>query len=241
MVRRVGLVVAAALAAFWTWGAGAPTGEREEIEALRRELVSVAARLALLEDEVAAKVERNELAGLEEKLQELDDWAYERAVELGIAGRMASMKTGLPPPAQKRAAAAVVREARATGLDPLLVAAVIEVESTWRNFAVSPVGAVGLMQVMPATGSWFGERLGLSTTGREELFDPERNIHIGVHYLADLHKRFGRMDLALIAYNAGPTRARQIAKGPELERWLANYPKKVEDTQRRLRQQLASR
>lgn len=241
MVWRGWVAVGVAVTALWTLGAESPSGQGEEVERLRGDLVALAARIADLENALEGKADRSRVAELEERLSESDDGAYEEAVELGIAARMAAAKTGLPPAAQKRAAAAVVREARAAGLDPLLVAAVIEVESTWRNFAVSPVGAVGLMQVMPATGAWFGEKLGLPSTGRDELFDPERNIHIGVHYLADLHQRFGRMDLALVAYNAGPNRAREIAKGPELERWLANYPKKVKEAQRRFQQQLASR
>jgi len=119
----------------------------------------------------------------------------------------------------------------------------IQFNNTYRAYAVSPAGAIGLMQVMPATGRWFGEKLGKPVHDRAQLFDPERNIELGVHYLAELHRQFGRLDLALLAYNAGPRRARQIARGPEerLARWLEGYAGKVIATHRRLQAHVASR
>lgn len=245
MVWRGSVLIGVGIVCLWVSAAGVPSSSSssssEELGRLRSELVALGDRLAQVEGHLSDKADRDSLAHLEARMDGFDDGAWAEAVELGIVGRIASLRTGLPPAAQKRAAAAVVRESRAAGLDPLLVAAVIEVESTWRNFAVSSAGAVGLMQVMPATGSWFGEKLGVPSTGREELFDPERNIHIGVHYLAELHRRFGRMDWALIAYNAGPTKAREIVNGPDLDRWLANYPRKVKEARRRFEQQVASR
>jgi len=90
----------------------------------------------------------------------------------------------------------IVREARAHGLDPLLVKSVIWVESCFDPQAVSRVGAHGLMQLMPATAAELG------VTDR---FDPDQNIRGGVTYLARMLDRFERrLDLALAAYNAGP-------------------------------------
>jgi soluble lytic murein transglycosylase-like protein len=165
------------------------------------------------------------------------DASYAEARELGIAG-LFDAAPGLEPAMRRRAAAAVVREARALGIDPLLVAGVIQVESSFRWKAVSPVGARGLMQVMPATGAWFGARIGAPVRSPDELFDPERNIHIGVRYLGWLLKRFKRVDHALVAYNAGPARAARVLEGPTASEWLGNYPRKVLRAQRRYRAQL---
>jgi soluble lytic murein transglycosylase-like protein len=72
------------------------------------------------------------------------------------------------------------------------------VESRFREDARSPKGALGLMQVMPATGA----RYGAGTPA--ELMDPRTNIDVGVRHLRELMDRFpGRLDLALAAYNAG--------------------------------------
>lgn len=239
----LGVTVAAALllgAAFPRAGA---MDETDEVVELRREVAILSAALSAARAELHLLPTRAEIEALQRRLSDDVDADFERAVELGIAQRFEQAKTGLSPQAERRAAAAVVREAREAGLDPLLVAAVIEVESTFRNFVVSPVGAVGLMQVMPATGAWFGEKIGTPTVRREQLFDPERNIRLGVHYLAALKRRFGRTDLALLAYNAGPARARAIVRGPraDLDRWLGTYAHKVLAVERQLQAQLAAR
>lgn len=83
-------------------------------------------------------------------------------------------------------------------LDPELVQAVIHVESAYHPEARSPKGALGLMQVMPATGARYG------VVEPRQLLDPALNIEVGARYLSDLHKMFnGRTDLILAAYNAG--------------------------------------
>ena len=90
----------------------------------------------------------------------------------------------------------VVQEASRWNLDPLLVKSVIWVESCFDQYAVSRVGAHGLMQLMPATAAELG------VTDR---FDPAQNIRGGVTYLAQMLERFDQnLDLALAAYNAGP-------------------------------------
>ncbi len=85
--------------------------------------------------------------------------------------------------------------AREHGLDPLLVKAMIKVESNFNPDAVSPAGAMGVMQLMPGTA----ERVGVS-----DAFDPEENIKGGIKYLAMLMKLFdNNTTLALAGYNAG--------------------------------------
>ena len=85
--------------------------------------------------------------------------------------------------------------ARRHGLDPLLVRALIRAESNFDPRAVSPKGAVGLMQLMPQTAQRYGV---------ENRFDPVQNVEGGVRYLRDLIAMFeGNLTLALAAYNAG--------------------------------------
>ncbi|MFM0515522.1 lytic transglycosylase domain-containing protein, partial [Paraburkholderia sp. RL17-373-BIF-A] len=80
-------------------------------------------------------------------------------------------------------------------VDPMLVHAVIRVESNYQEAAVSGKGAIGLMQVLPATGIRFG---------KTALDNPRDNLEAGVAYLSWLMHRFdGRLDLALAGYNAG--------------------------------------
>lgn len=90
--------------------------------------------------------------------------------------------------------AMIDRHANAKGLDPALVHAVIRAESAYRPDALSPKGAIGLMQVMPATGRRFGV---------SDLDVPERNLQAGTTYLRHLLDRFDNVPLALAAYNAG--------------------------------------
>lgn len=92
---------------------------------------------------------------------------------------------------------AVIQEAsRAHGVDPRLVAAVVRRESAWNEAAVSPVGACGLMQLMPATARFLGVN---------NIFDARENVFGGTRYLRTLLDTFnGDLDLALAAYNAGP-------------------------------------
>jgi len=97
-----------------------------------------------------------------------------------------------------------VREAaRRFELDPRLLLAVIREESRFNPHAVSPAGAVGLMQVMPSTGEGMAGALGFA--GEPRLLDPGRNVLLGAAYLRHLLGRFGgNVMLAIAGYNAGP-------------------------------------
>jgi len=114
----------------------------------------------------------------------------------------------------KRMTRTVLREAERYAIDPLLIIGLIQVESSGRLDAVSHVGAMGLMQLRPATAAQAAKERGIEFGGKESLFDPVLNIQLGVHYLAGMIERFGDIDTALAAYNFGPTRiARAIRKG----------------------------
>lgn len=102
-------------------------------------------------------------------------------------------------------------------LDACLIQALIEVESNYNVEAVSIAGAQGLMQIMPETQ----KDLGVS-----KPFDPEENVHAGVRYLKDQIVRFGDLELALAAYNAGPEQVKKYKGIPPFKE-TQEYVEKV--------------
>lgn len=103
----------------------------------------------------------------------------------------------------------------ATGLPAALIDAVIRTESGYRPHAVSPVGARGLMQLMPGTAR---------EVGAADAFDPRQNILGGARYLRKMYDRFGSLELAIAAYNAGPAkvaRHRGVPPIQETRRYVA--------------------
>jgi hypothetical protein len=104
----------------------------------------------------------------------------------------------------------IYEETTKRGLDPLIVLALIRVESGFRPNAVSPAGARGIMQIMPDTGKTlagavagdYGFRPAAFTV--ESLDDPVLNVRLGIYYLQDLKKQFQNWSVALTAYNFGP-------------------------------------
>ena len=109
----------------------------------------------------------------------------------------------------------VERYARRFHVDPLVVLAVIQVESRFDPNAVSAQGAIGLMQLQGLTARDLAMDLGLEWTGDDLLFDPDVNVLLGCAYLRRLMDRFGDQDAALAAYCSGPTfvEARRDANG----------------------------
>ena len=98
-------------------------------------------------------------------------------------------------PAEQRFAPLIEQAARQHGVQADLIRAVIGAESAYEPMALSPKGAAGLMQLMPATARRYGVK---------DVWDPAQNIHGGARYLGDLISRFGNdVPLALAAYNAG--------------------------------------
>lgn len=112
--------------------------------------------------------------------------------------------------------------------DPFLILSVMKVESGFDSEARSHVGAIGLMQIMPETADWIVNDVkpaGLEWIregwSESELYDPRKNILIGAWYLSYLLRRFGRLEVALAAYNGGQGRvstwleAEQVRPGDE--------------------------
>lgn len=97
----------------------------------------------------------------------------------------------------------IERQAKVYGLDPLFIAAVVRQESGFRPTARSPVGAVGLMQLMPATGRWAAGKMGIKNFKDAQLEDPATNIRLGCWYLNYLFQKFKDPSKVLAAYNGG--------------------------------------
>ncbi len=89
------------------------------------------------------------------------------------------------------------------GVPEDLIYAVIKTESSFDSSAVSSKGAIGLMQMMPATFEWLTRDILRDHHGVGMLYDPETNIKYGTYYLSRLYNRFGDWDTALAAYNGG--------------------------------------
>lgn len=113
---------------------------------------------------------------------------------------------------------AMARAAERHEVDGLLLAAVVQTESRFVPNAVSPRGAVGLMQVLPATGEMYGAR---------NLSDPHVNLDVGSRYLRQLLREYdGDLELALAAYNAGPAAVQRYGRVPPF-RETQDYVKRV--------------
>ena len=127
--------------------------------------------------------------------------------------------------------ATIDAEARAHAIDAYYVMALIRQESLFRPGAVSPVGAVGLMQVMPATGAEIADSTGWPQYDPAILTDPAISLHFGSRYLEDQLARFdGFWPAVLAAYNGGPHNVARWWEFPEreldAELWIDRIPYK---------------
>jgi soluble lytic murein transglycosylase len=117
--------------------------------------------------------------------------------------------------------------ARRRGLDPYVVLALAAQESTFDAGVKSSAGAIGLMQIMPATGRSVARQLGIKGFTARRLTDPEINMTLGTTYFADLMEQFGQAAYALAGYNAGGHRVvkwRAGRPGLPLDEWIEDIP-----------------
>ncbi|MFQ5598050.1 MAG: lytic transglycosylase domain-containing protein [Nitrospiria bacterium] len=132
---------------------------------------------------------------------------------------LSNYKTGLKSFEHRRLVDFIYVESLLYGFNPELILAVITTESSFYNWSVSKKGALGMMQILPATGralakssrhiAWNGSK--------DTLFDPYVNIQLGIQYLHKLNNTFSDLRTALTAYNYGPTRVRRwIRRGKSL-------------------------
>jgi soluble lytic murein transglycosylase-like protein len=111
----------------------------------------------------------------------------------------------LPEALRQSVRDAVVAAAIEQDLDVRLLLALMKAESAFDPAAVSPRGAVGLLQVMPTTARWVADRLGAHWSPESPLADPWTNVRLGATYLAYLLGRFGDARQAILAYYLGPS------------------------------------
>ncbi len=164
----------------------------------------------------------------------LEEVSHAREAErLGVALALGHAANMMPPEDQRRVLAAIVRAARRHGLDPLLLASVIQIESRFNPYAVSSAGARGLMQLMPDTARGLLER----ELKPDALYNGPMNIELGSAYLRQLMDRFdGDLPQALLAYNAGPGLVRSLLRNSKAWKRLQVYPQAVLAEYRRLTQ-----
>ena len=99
---------------------------------------------------------------------------------------------------------AIYRNAVKYGYDPYFILSIVKVESSFDPHAVSPVGAMGLMQIMPYVGKYLAEEKGMELKDISQLFNINTNLDLGVYYLRFLHRYYKNIRMALLAYNMGP-------------------------------------
>lgn len=117
--------------------------------------------------------------------------------------------------------------AKRRGLDPYLVVALAAQESTFDAGISSSAGAIGLMQIMPATGRAVARQIGIKPFSTKRLTDPEVNMAIGTEYFGDLIAEFGHPAYALAGYNAGGHRVKRWKSerpGLPIDEWIDDIP-----------------
>lgn len=136
--------------------------------------------------------------------------AYALAAILALVGIFAGYKAWCSDAVQMRFVYMwdyqqdIITYSKKNNIDPFLVAAIIKNESNFDHKAVSDAGAVGLMQIMPETGRWIAEQMGLADYTDEQLYTTRTNIRMGCWYISELEHEFkGNLTLLMIAYNAG--------------------------------------
>lgn len=125
---------------------------------------------------------------------------------------------------------AILKESKATNIDPLLITSVIAAESSFHPKAVSPCEACGLMQIT----SCVSQIMKISNP-----FDIQQNIYAGTRYLQDLFRQFDQFELILAAYNAGPTRVARLGRVPRITETI-NYIQRVSRFYQKTQTQLLS-
>jgi soluble lytic murein transglycosylase-like protein len=152
-----------------------------------------------------------------------------------LEGDLARRMPGLDSSTRRALARTVEAEAKSAHIDPLLVLALIEVESSFDPGAISHRGALGLMQLREPTMRRERQLAGLPPA---DPVDPIANVQSGVRYLRRLLDAFEHEDLALMAYNAGPNRILGYMREGDIPARFRVYPRKVGGEVRRLRRSL---
>jgi len=173
----------------------------------------------LAEKEIVSETLQQQLAMLEVKNAPIKNQLTTKAK---IARLLEKFKTRMEVEPEEMAELLMEQSDR-YNLDPLLIIAMIKTESDFRRKVVSRKGAVGLMQVRPFVAIALAKETSVAYENARNLKDQALNIKLGTHYFAKLKKRFGSLELALIAYNRGPSRLkRQMGEGAIIRSAYAN-------------------
>ncbi|OPY77417.1 MAG: Membrane-bound lytic murein transglycosylase C precursor [Syntrophorhabdus sp. PtaU1.Bin058] len=124
-------------------------------------------------------------------------------------------------------ASSVYEESQRYDIDYRLVLAVMKVESNFRHNALSRKGARGLLQVKPSLARYISKTSDIPVKNSKCLYEPEKNIKIGVNYLSRLIERFENVYTALHAYNAGPRKVKRNTSDDEDEIPNNRFTRKV--------------
>ena len=123
--------------------------------------------------------------------------------------------TGFAHVTKAELAEVIYEESVRNNHDPKFILALIAIESSFQNWSVSERGAKGLMQIMPYVAKSLAGEMGIEWSGDRTLFNPFLNIKMGIHYLSQLIADFKDLELALTAYNYGPTYVKSLVERKE--------------------------
>jgi hypothetical protein len=132
-----------------------------------------------------------------------------------ILGVLERYPTGLANVTKEELAEVIYEEANRHNQDPKFILALIAIESEFYNWSVSEKGAKGLMQIMPYVAQSLAQELGIEWSGDRTLFNPYLNIRIGIYYISQLILDFKDIEVALTAYNYGPTYVKNLIERKE--------------------------
>ena len=152
-------------------------------------------------------------------------WSHQAIATAIQAKQWDDLALRFPTPFQQ----AFARAAEKENIDLKWIYAIARQESAFAADARSPVGARGLMQLMPSTARTLARQMGRPTPRSKDLLEPDTNIEMGGYYLGQLLKRFhGNRILATAAYNAGPTRVERVLMRQNgnmpADIWIENLP-----------------
>lgn len=177
-------------------------------------LASLAVNLVLLQ---ALSQQQGELTDLRAEaatyrgtMAQMESEIESAGVELAVLDVLDSHRIRVSPARRQAIARTIIDAGHRYDLAPELILGVIFTESSFDIEAESEVGALGLMQLMPATASQLADELQMDWREGELLADPEANIVLGSFYLRKLIHRFDDLDVALAAYNVGPNRVHSL-------------------------------
>lgn len=149
---------------------------------------------------------------LERQIREQQTRIDELQEKLQIFKAIDDFQIGFSDDEVRRLTDVIYSESQKFDYDPMFIVAIILTESSFRKGQRSPVGASGLMQVMPFVGEDVATRSGIEWEGEETLFKPEANISLGTQHLFEQILKFGSLREALVAYNMGESRVRSILR-----------------------------